>query len=70
MEPDAKRLLKRVISTVSFGSLWLLTNMTFGIYLGWMFFEERMTPGNYMFYGFMLASLISLIRYLIRLWKD
>ena len=69
MEPDARRLLKRVIASLSAGMLWLIINMTIGIYLEWLFFDEYMTMGNYIFYSFLILSLAGLIWYNIRLWK-
>ena len=51
------------------GLLWLIINMTFGIYFEWLFFDERPTIGNYIFYLFMVGSLLWMIRYNYRLWK-
>jgi hypothetical protein len=69
MEPDAKELLVKVSKSLATGLLWLMVNMTLGIYMGWLFFGEHMTRGNYVFYAFMILSLGGLIWYNVRLWK-
>jgi hypothetical protein len=69
MEPDAKELLVRVSKSLGSGLIWLMINMTAGIYLGWLFFADHMTVGNYVFYGFMILSLAGLIWYNVRLWR-
>ena len=69
MESDAKELLVKVSKSLLVGLLWLMFNMTFGIYFGWLFFGDQMTTGNYIFYGFMIISLIGMIWYLARLWR-
>ena len=69
MEPDARELLVKVSKSLATGLLWLMINMTFGIYLGWLFFGDHMTIGNYIFYGFMIVSLAVLIWYQMRIWK-
>ena len=69
MEREARELLIKVSKSMAVALLWLMINMTFGIYLGWLFFGERMTAGNYVFYAFMITSLIGMIWYLVRLWR-
>ncbi len=69
MEPDARDFLKRVLASLSAGLIWLIINMTFGIYFEWLFFGNSMTIGNYIFYSFMILSLGALIWYNIKLWR-
>ena len=69
MEPDAQELLVKVSKSLGSGLLWLMINMTMGIYMGWLFFGDHMTTGNYIFYAFMIISLAGLIWYNIRVWK-
>ncbi|MFO0452439.1 MAG: hypothetical protein ACK52I_27905, partial [Pseudomonadota bacterium] len=61
--------LKRVLQSVSTGMLFLLIHMTFGLYLNWGFFEEKITIGNIIYYIFLISSFISLMYYYYRLWK-
>jgi hypothetical protein len=70
MEEDAARFLKKIVKTLSAALLWMLVNMTVGIYLGWLFFHSVPTLGNYLFYGWMLLSLVALLWYLYKVWKE
>ena len=69
MEPDAKELLVKVSKSLATGLIWLMVNMTAGIYMGWLFFGDHMTTGNYIFYAFMILSLAGLVWYQVRLWR-
>ena len=69
IEEDAKDFLKKVMKTLSTGLLWLLINMTVGIYFGWMFFLTTPTIGNYIFYVWMIASLVGMLLYFRKIWK-
>jgi hypothetical protein len=69
MEPDAKELLVKVSKSLATGLIWLMVNMTAGIYMGWLFFGDHMTTGNYIFYAFMILSLVGLVWYQVRLWR-
>lgn len=70
MEEDASRLLRKVVKTMSAAIIWLLVNMTIGIYFGWMFFYSKPTLGNYVFYSFMALTAVLLILYLRKVWKE
>ncbi len=69
MEPDIRAFLIRIVQSISMGILWLLLNMSIGIYFGFAFFEGSPTIGNYIYYVAFLASLFFLIKYLIKKWK-
>ena len=69
MEDDARDLLGKVSKSLGSGLIWLIVNMTLGIYMQWLFFGDHMTPGNYIFYAFMILSLAALIWFNIRIWK-
>jgi hypothetical protein len=69
MEPDVRLFLLTILNTISMGMVWLLLNMTFGIYYGFAFFEDKPTLGNYIYGAFFLSSLILLIRYLKKKWR-
>ena len=69
MEPDIKAFLIKIVQSISMGLLWLLINMTFGIYYGFAFFEGSPTLGNYLFYTWFLTSMAALFVYLKRKWK-
>jgi hypothetical protein len=69
MEPDARELLVKVSKSLGSGLIWLIINMTLGIYMQWLFFGDHMTTGNYIFYAFMILSLAALIWFNVRIWK-
>jgi hypothetical protein len=69
MEPDVKAFLIKIVQSLSMGLLWLLVNMSIGIYYGFAFFEGSPTLGNYIYYGWFLISLTALVIYLRKKWK-
>jgi hypothetical protein len=69
MEDDAKAFLMRIVRSLSVALLWLMINMTFGIYLGWLVFEGAPTLGNFIFYGWLIISFALMILYFVRTWK-
>jgi len=69
MEPDVREFLIRIVQSLSMAMVWLLVNMTLGIYFGLGFFENTPTLWNYIFYVWFLASLVLLILYFRKKWK-
>jgi hypothetical protein len=68
-DPQVKSYLKKVMTSLSLGLLWMMLCVTAGIY-----FELGYTAGKpviytILFYIGMLLSMIGLIWYLYRLWK-
>ena len=68
MEEDAKQFLLRVVRSLTAALLWLIINMTLGIYFGLLLFEHVPTTGNIIFYLWFILSIGMLIRYLLRTW--
>ena len=69
MEPDVRDFLLRIVNTISMGLVWLLVNMSVGIYYGFAFFEDKPSLGNYIFYVWFILSMVLLLRYLKKKWK-
>ena len=69
MEPDVREFLVRIVQSLSMAMVWLLVNMTLGIYFELGFFENTPTLWNYIFYVWFLASLVLLILYFRKKWK-
>jgi uncharacterized membrane protein YcaP (DUF421 family) len=69
MEPEIKDFLLRIVNTISMGLVFLLVNMSIGIYYGFAFFEEKPSLGNYIFYVWFIISLVLIIKYLKKKWK-
>ena len=61
MEPEVREFLLKIVQSISMGMVWLLINMTIGIYYGFAFFEGSPTAGNYLYYIGCLGSFILLI---------
>jgi len=68
MEPGIKEFFKRLALSISLFVLWMMINMTFGIKLGYAFFDS-LGAGNLIFYIWMILSFAVLIMFYIRLWK-
>ncbi len=69
MEPDVREFLVKIVQSISMGLLWLLINMTIGIYHGFAFFEDGPSMGNWIYYVFFIGSGILLFIYLKKKWK-
>lgn len=70
MEPDASRFLKRVIWSLSSGLVWLIINLSVGIYNGWMVPKHAVSIGNIIFYIWVAISLGLLVWINYRIWKE
>lgn len=69
MEPEVKAFLLLIIQSLSMVLLWMMVNMTAGIYFNLAFFDDRLSFWNILYYVFFLASFIMLILYLRKKWK-
>ena len=69
MEPEVRDFLMRISLSIGAGLLWLFINVTIGIFGGWLFFYETPELGNYVFYAWLLVSVVLLIWVYLRLWK-
>lgn len=69
MEPEVKAFLLMIVQTLSMGMVWLLINMTAGIYFNLGFFEGSPSMWNILYYIFFLVSFILLIMYFRKKWK-
>jgi membrane protein DedA with SNARE-associated domain len=69
MEPDVKEFLIRILQSISMVLLWMMLNMTLGIYYGFAFFEQSPGWKNYLFDLFLIVTFIMLVIYLRRKWK-
>lgn len=70
MEEDVKEFLLRIVQTISMAMLWLLLNMTIGIYFDLAFFQGSPSIGNYIFYIWFIISLSFLLLYFRKKWKQ
>jgi|688.fasta_scaffold1483692_2 hypothetical protein len=70
MEPEVKAFLLRIINSLSMVLLWMMLNMTAGIFYGLAFFEESPSVANILYWCFCLISFVALLAYLRNKWKD
>lgn len=68
MEEDAKQFLLRVVRSLTAALLWLFINMTLGIYIGLLLFDQAPSTANIIFYIWFILSIGLLIRYLMKVW--
>ena len=68
-EDETREFLVRIVNTVAIVLLWMMVNVFVGIYKGYAFFENSPTWVNYLYYTFLVASLVFLILHLKRKWK-
>ncbi len=69
MEPDVKAFLLVILNSISMAMIWLMLNMTFGIYFNFAFFDTGVSVGNILFYIFLITSFLFLLYYLRKKWK-
>ena len=68
-DPEVKKYFQKILSTISFGLLWLMSTVTAGIYfeLGWT--GTRPLYAVIIFYVLAVSGFILLLRYYYRLWN-
>lgn len=68
-DPEIKKYFRKIISTISFGLIWMIGVVAAGIYykLGWK--EDKPVICVILFYAGAIISLLLLLRYYYRLWK-
>ena len=69
MEPEVRDFLRRIVWSITTGMLYLLINTSVGIMGGWLFFYDKPTLGNYIFYTWLALSTAMLIRLMLKWWK-
>lgn len=70
MEPEVKEFLLKIVKSLSIAVLWMMTNMTLGIFFNFGFIDSTITVFNIVFYVFFLSTLVALVWYLLKLWKE
>ena len=70
MDPEVKRYFRKILSSFSWGLLWLLAAATAGLFFGLALIRDGFRWYNLIFYLLLVLSFLWLIRYYIRLWKN
>jgi len=69
MEPEVIAFLKRVAFSIFLSFVWLALTVIVGLKFNLAFVVGSVTPGNILFYVWMIISFIMLLIYLVKLWN-
>lgn len=69
MEPEVKAFLLLIVQSISMSLLWMMVNMTAGVYFELAFFDSHISIWNILYYIFFLSTLVLLLIYLRKKWK-
>ena len=69
VEPNVSIFLKTIVQSLSLILLWLLLNIFFGIRLGLLFLDEKITLWHGVYYLCMTISFVWLFRNILAKWK-
>jgi hypothetical protein len=69
MEEETLHFLRKIAESIGALILWMLLQITFGIYKNYGFFEGTPSWQNIVYYVFFIGSGIALYIYLIKKWK-
>ena len=69
-DPEVKKYFRKILSSLSWGLMWLMSAVTAGLYFGLAFRKDIPVILNVGYYIFLAGSLFLLLRYFYRTWKD
>ncbi len=69
MDPEMKRYFRKILSSFSWGAMWLISISTLGIFFQLGFVAEGLKWYNILFYVILIGSLALLLRYYYRMWR-
>lgn len=69
-DPAVRKFFIKILNSISLGLIWILTGAIAGIYYELGFTSGKPLLTTIVFYAFMLITLVLLIFYLIKLWKN
>ena len=69
-DKDVKKYFIKVLYSLSWGLIWMIAFITLGIKYELAFFGDKPIIYNILFYLFISLSLIALIYYYYKTWKD
>jgi drug/metabolite transporter (DMT)-like permease len=69
LEPEVRIFLITIVQTAAMALLWMLLNTFFGIKLGLLFLDEKITVWHGVYYLCMIGSFIWVWRYVRNKWK-
>jgi hypothetical protein len=69
MDPEMKRLFRKIVKSFSFGALWLLSITTLGLFFKLGVVTDSIRWYNILFYFILIGTLFLLLRYYYKAWK-
>ena len=66
-DPEVKKYFRKILNTIGFGLLWLMTALTIGLYWGLAHHSNKLY--TLIFYFGLLVSLFFLVRYYYKIWR-
>jgi len=69
MDPEMKRYFRKIISSFSWGAIWMISISTLGIFFQLGFVAGGFRWYNALFYLVLITSLGFLLRYYYKMWK-
>lgn len=70
MEPEVVAFLKRVALSILIAFCWMVINTIVGIKFDLAVVEDHVTVGNVLYYIWLVGSLILMLLFFLRLWKQ
>jgi len=68
-DPEVKKFFQKIISSISFGLLWMMGTVMAGLYYRLAYRNDVPVIAVILFYIVAVSTLILLLRYYYRLWK-
>lgn len=69
MDPQVLAFLNRITYSIGFTLLWMFSNSTLGLMLGYAYVQDHWRLSNILFYLFLIGSFAFFIYALYSLWK-
>jgi hypothetical protein len=69
MDPEMRRYFRKIMSSFSWGAMWLISISTLGIFFQLGFVAEGFKWYNILFYVILIGSLVMLLRYYYKMWR-
>lgn len=70
MDPEVKAYFKKIMNSFSMGALWLLSTATLGLFLGLGLSKNGIHWYNILFYIFAVGTLVGVVFYFRRVWRN
>ena len=69
MDPEVTKYFKKILNSLFAGLMWMLVNITAGIYFELAYSKNYPTYVHVLFYVWLASSLFLLLRYLHKTWN-